>query len=27
VAAVISGRALLEGRLVAEEVAPFLPAA
>ena len=27
VAAVISGRALLEGRLAAEEVAPFLPAA
>jgi phosphoribosylformimino-5-aminoimidazole carboxamide ribotide isomerase len=27
VAAVISGRALLEGRLSAEEVAPFLPAA
>jgi phosphoribosylformimino-5-aminoimidazole carboxamide ribotide isomerase len=27
VTAVISGRALLEGRLVAEEVAPFLPAA
>jgi phosphoribosylformimino-5-aminoimidazole carboxamide ribonucleotide (ProFAR) isomerase len=27
VAAVISGRALLEGRLVAEELAPFLPAA
>jgi len=27
VAAVISGRALLEGRLVAEEVAPFLPVA
>jgi len=27
VAAVISGRALLEGRLTAEELAPFLPAA
>lgn len=27
VAAVISGRALLEGRLSAEEIAPFLPAA
>jgi phosphoribosylformimino-5-aminoimidazole carboxamide ribotide isomerase len=27
VAAVISGRALLEGRLSAEELAPFLPAA